>query len=101
MSIFDLFSFKKQAQLIFTKENFSYILNLAKNEILKRAKEALEGYIKKAQVDLIVIGAIDKIISNYSITNKLVLWIIDSIKKVIPDVTQFIYDSLKAKIEEL
>lgn len=101
MGIFDVFSFKKQAKLIFTKENFVYILTLAKEEIIARAKEEIEGRVKKAQVDLIIQGAIDKLVEKCGVTNKLVLLVIDQIKKAVPSVTQLVYDFLKAKVEEL
>ena len=99
MGIFDVFSFKSAAKMVFTKENFVYILTLAKEEIIARAKEEIEGRVKKAQVDLIIQGAIDKIVSDCK--NKLVVWVVDQIKKSIPSITQLVYDFLKARIEEL
>ena len=101
MGIFDVFSFKKQAQLVFTKENFVYILTLAKDAIIDRAKENINGWEKKEQVDTLIRKAIDTLIAKHKVTNKLVLWIVDRIKEAVPSITQLIYDFLKAKIEEL
>lgn len=101
MGIFDLFSFKKVTEAVFTKENFVYILTLAKKEIIARKKEEIEGRIKKAQVDLVVQGAIDNLMMKYNVTNKLVLWLISQIKKAVPGITQVVYDLLKEKVEEL
>ena len=37
MSIFDIFSFKKEASKVFTKENFAHIMETARTAIIKRA----------------------------------------------------------------
>ena len=47
MSIFDVFSFKKEGTKVFSKENFQFILMTAKEEILKQAKENILGAEKK------------------------------------------------------
>ena len=99
MSIFDVFSFKSAAKSVFTKENFVYILTLAKEEIIKRAKEEIDGCIKKAQVDSIIQNALDRLVADCN--NKLVIFVVDQIKKAVPSVTQLVYDFLKARIEEL
>ena len=99
MGLFDIFSFKSAAKLVFTKENFVYILTLAKEEIIRRAKEEIEGRIKKVQVDIIVQGAIDSIVKDCK--NKLVLWIVSQIKNAVPSITQLVYDFLKERVEAL
>ena len=35
MSIFDIFTFKKEATKVFSKENFQHILETAKDEIIR------------------------------------------------------------------
>ena len=100
MSIFDIFTFKKEAVKVFSKENFSAIMKKAREEIIKQAKNPdLLGPAKKALVDNAVIAKIREF--RNSCNNKLVMWVIDEIIKVIPTVTQLIYDFLKEKIENL
>ena len=101
MGIFDIFSFKKEAAKVFTKENFEHILKTAREEIINQAKEtARKGIEKKAIVDELVIAKIEILKETYS-KNKLVLWILDRIIDVIPTVTQLVYEFLKEKIENL
>ena len=99
MGILDVFSFKTAASAIFTKENFVYILTLAKDEIIAKAKENVAGFVKKAQVDIVIQNAIDKLVANCK--NKLVLCIINQIKKAVPSITQLVYDFLKARVDSL
>lgn len=99
MSIFDVFTFKKEASGVFTKENFAEVLQFAKEKIVEQAKAKIPGIEKKIAVDNAVIVKIREIRSTCK--NKLVLWLIDQIIKVVPTVTQLIYDFLKAKIENL
>ena len=97
MSIFDVFTFKKEAVKVFTAENFAAVMEKAKEEIIKQADKKIAGSEKKTIVDNIVIAKIREFRSTCK--NKLVLWIIDQIIKVVPTVTQLIYEFLKAKIE--
>ena len=100
MSIFDIFSFKREASKVFTKENFAAVMSKAREEIIKQVKNTdIIGPAKKTLVDNIVIAKIREFRSTCK--NKLVLWIIDEIIKVIPTVTQLIYDFLKEKVENL
>lgn len=99
MSIFDVFSFKKEAAKVFTAENFAAVMEKAKEEIIKQIDAKVSGYEKKTIVDNIVIAKIREFRSTCK--NKLVLWVIDQVIKVVPTVTQLIYDFLKAKIENL
>lgn len=99
MSIFDVFSFKKEATKVFTKENFSAVLEKAREEIIKQVNSSLLGSEKKALVDNAVIAKIREFRSTCK--NKLVLWVVDELIKLIPTVTQFIYDFLKEKVENL
>jgi hypothetical protein len=99
MSIFDIFSFKKEAAKVFTAENFKAVLETARVEIIKQAKENIPGPEKKILVDNIVIVKIREF--RNSCKNKLVLWVIDQIIKVIPSVTQLVYNFLKEKVENL
>ena len=59
MSIFDVFSFKKEAAKVFTKENFQHILETARAEIIKQAKANIPGIEKKLIVDKAVIAKIE------------------------------------------
>lgn len=99
MSIFDAFSFKKEAEKIFTKENFKAILERARAQIIEKAKLSIPGQEKKILVDEAVIAKLRELCSKCK--NKLVLWIIDQIIKIIPTVTQLVYDFLKEKVENL
>ena len=99
MSIFDVFSFKKEAEKVFTKENFSNILKLAREEIINRISDKIPGSEKKILVDNVVIAKIREFRNKCK--NKLVAWIIDQIIKLIPVVTQLVYDFLKEKVTNL
>lgn len=99
MSIFDVFTFKKEALKVFTAENFKAIMEKAREEIIKKAKENLPGEDKKVLVDNIVILKVCEIRGKCN--NKLVIWIIDQLLKIIPTVTQLIYNFLKEKVENL
>ena len=100
MSIFDIFTFKKEATKIFTKENFSAVMNKAREEIIKQVKNTeILGPAKKVLVDNAVIAKIREFRSTCH--NKLVLWLIDKFIIIIPSITQLIYDFLKEKVENL
>ena len=99
MSIFDVFSFKKDAAKVFTKEAFTAVLERARVEIIKQVKNNIPGPEKKRIVDNIVILKVRE--AREGCKNKAVLWVIDKIILVIPAVTQLIYDFLKEKVENL
>lgn len=102
MIIFDIFTFKKEATKVFSKENFQHILETAKDEIIKQAKENVnaKGPEKKIIVDKIVIAKIEVLKETYK-KNGLIVWLLNLIIKVIPTVTQLIYEFLKEKVENL
>ena len=100
MSIFDVFSFKKEGAKVFSIENFQFILMTVKEEILKQAKEQIAGAEKKKIVDNIVIAKINVLKETYP-KNKLILWILDRVIDAVPAITQLIYEFLKEKIENL
>lgn len=99
MSIFDIFTFKKEAEKVFTKENFAAVLKTVREEIIFRIKSVLPGPEKMELVNNAVIAKIREF--RKTCKNGLVLWIIDQIIKVVPTVTQIIYNFLKEKIENL
>lgn len=100
MSIFDVFSFKKEASKVFTKENFAHIMETARTAIIDQAKDtAKKGAAKKFIVDEQVIASIN--ILKESCKNGLIKWLLDRVINVIPTVTQLIYEFLKEKIENL
>ena len=99
MSILDIFTFKKEALNVFTAENFAAVLKTAREEIIRQDKAKIPGQEKKVLVDNIVIAKIREF--RNTCKNKLVLWLVDQIIKVVPTVTQLIYDFLKEKVENL
>lgn len=99
MSIFDVFTFKKEAEKIFTAGNFKAVMEKAREEIIKQINSNILGSAKKELVDNAVIAKIREFRSTCK--NKLVLWVIDELIKVIPTVTQLIYNFLKEKVENL
>jgi len=99
MSIFDVFSFKKKFQQIFTPENFALLRGVVKEEIIKQVKANIPGQEK---MNAVVDKAIDFINKHLHSENKIVQWIIDNILiKNIRLVAQSIYDDLKEIIEGL
>ena len=100
MGILDIFSFKKEAAKVFTKENFEHILKTAREEIINQAKAQIKGPEKKVIVDKIVIAKIEILKETYK-KNGLIVWLLNLIIKTIPAVTQLIYEFLKEKIENL
>lgn len=100
MGLFDIFSFKKEANKVFSVENFKHILMTAHDEILCQAEKNEKGEAKKSIVDLRVIEQINTLKRTYS-SNKLVLWILDRIIDAVPTITQLIYEFLKKKVERL
>ena len=99
MSIFDVFTFKKEGKKIFSKENFRSILELAKAEIIKQAKANIPGIEKKYEVDKVVIARIESI--KEGCNNKLIVFVLDKVIDAVPSITQAVYDFLKEKIENL
>ena len=99
MSIFDAFSFKKEGQKVLSREFFVELFQTAREAIIDVAKENIPGVDKKQKVDTIVIATIYS--RTREVKNKLVLWLIDKIIDIVPDITQVIYDFLKEKIENL
>ena len=101
MGLFDVFSFKKEASKVFTKEAFTEILELARIKITDLAKANFPGEEKKRQVDLVVVARIYEKVEEANIKNKLVLWLIDKLVDLVPRVTQLVYDFLKERVENL
>ena len=100
MSIFDIFSFKKESSKIFTKENFAHILEISRLAIIEQAKDiAKKGAEKKIIVDGKVVASI-RILKD-SCKNGLIKWLLDLIICTIPSITQLIYNFLKEKVENL
>ena len=100
MGLFDVFSFKKEGIKVFSKENFKHILEVAKDEIIKQAKENISGVEKKLIVDRLVIAQVNVLKETYP-KNKLILWILDRVIEAVPTITQLVYNFLKEKIENL
>ncbi len=101
MGLFDVFSFKKEASKVLTKESFTEILELARIKIAELAKANFPGEEKKKQVDAIVVNRIYDKVKEANIKNKLVLWIVEKLIDLIPRVVQLVYNFLKEKVENL
>ena len=101
MGLFDVFSFKKEASKVLTKESFTEVLELARIKIAELAKANFPGEEKKKQVDAIVINRIYDKVKEANIKNKLVLWIVEKLIDLIPRVVQLVYNFLKEKVENL
>ena len=99
MGLFDVFSFKKEAQKVFNKENFNIVLTTAREAIVSFVDKEILGSEKKKRVDEIVIAKIIELTIN--VKNGLVLWVIDRLIDLVPVVTQLIYNFLKEKVENL
>ena len=99
MGLFDVFSFKKEAQKVFNKENFNTVLKTAREAIISFVDKDILGVQKKKRVDEIVIAKIIELTA--SIKNGLVLWLVDRIIELVPIITQLVYDFLKEKVENL
>ena len=100
INIFDLFNFKKKFSEVFTKENYSFLRAVIKEEIKKQAKEkAKKGAEKMGAVVAEAIAYINKYMHS---DNKLVQWVIDHVLITgIRVLTQSIYDDLKEVVEGL
>ena len=99
MGLFDVFSFKKEAQKVFTKENFNIVLTTAREAIVSFVDKEILGSEKKKRVDEVVVAKIIELTIN--VKNGLVLWLIDRLIDLVPVVTQLVYDFLKEKVENL
>ena len=53
MSIFDVFTFKKEAEKIFTADNFKAVMEKAREEIIKQIKLAIANGIINKLVNLV------------------------------------------------
>ena len=101
MSIFDIFSFRKEFRKIFSKENCEKVLLSIRAKIVELAKASIPGQEKKELLDHHIINIIDVFVLNHGIKNKIILWIIEKVKEFIPSLTQIQYDFLKEKVENL
>ena len=99
MGLFDVFTFKKQASEVFTKENLTEVLDKARATIIEQIKAKCPGPEKMAVVVIKVTDLISR--KTAGCTNKLVLWLVDQLIKVVPTITQIVYNFLKEKIENL
>ena len=99
MGLFDVFSFKKEAQKVFNRENFNIVLTTAREAIVSFVDKEILGSEKKKRVDEIVVVKIIELTAN--VKNGLVLWVIDKLIDLVPVVTQLVYDFLKEKVENL
>ena len=99
MGLFDVFTFKKEALKVFSKENILNTLTLAKNKIIEQIQNNIPGVEKKEVVDKIVIEFIRE--KSKVTNNKVVLWFVDKLIEIIPSVTQMVYEFLKERIENL
>lgn len=99
MSILDIFSFKKKLQEIVTEENFNFVKETIKTNIIKQIKRKLEGSKK---MDNVVDKVVETLQEKIKSDNKLVQWIIDNILiKNVRIIAQSIYDDLKEIVEGL
>ena len=99
MGLFDVFTFKKQASEIFSKENVAEVLEKARAAIIEQIKAKYPGPEKMT----VVIVTVEELIKRKtsSCTNKLVLWVVSQVIKVVPTITQLVYNFLKEKVEKL
>lgn len=100
MSIFDIFTFKKELKEVVNQDFLKGIVEAAKTEIINQAKDKLADGLQKMNnvVDVVEVFIRGRIKSN----NKIVLWLVDNI--LIPNVrliTQTVYDLLKEVVKGL
>lgn len=93
-----IFSFKKEAAIVFTKNNISKVFEVAKNEIIKKVNAELSNEQKKQAVDEAVIVFID---SHFKSDNTIVNFILEKFIEIVPTITQAIFDFLKDRIDGL
>ena len=99
MGLFDIFSFKKDSVKVLSKEFFTGVLSTTREAIIDMAKENIPGIEKKRHVDAIVTIYVQS--KTRDVKNKIVLWLIEKLIEIIPEITQIVYDFLKEKIENL
>ena len=99
MGLFDIFTFRKDADKIFSSENISGLFDLVKDKIIEQIDKKIKGDEKKATVDYFVVNYIREKVKGC--TNKYVLWVVSIIIAEVPKITQIMYNFLKAKIENL
>lgn len=99
MGLFDVFTFKKQAAEVFTKENVAEVLDKARTAIIEQVKAKYPGPEKMTAVVITVQDLIARKTANC--TNKLVIWLVSQIVKIVPTITQLVYNFLKEKVENL
>lgn len=56
MGLLDIFTFKKEATKIFSKENIENLIEVAKDVIIDQAKKKIKGEEKKKAVDAFVLA---------------------------------------------
>lgn len=78
-------------------DRYSELRERAKDKIIEQAQEKLEGYEKKAIVDAFIVKELEVLKKTYP--NVILVFIIDLLISRVPDMTQKIYDKLKAKIK--
>lgn len=99
MSIFDIFSFKKNFTEVFNADTFKNLRDAIKSEIVKQIKKNVPGQEK---MDAVVLKVTDYIVKHVHSKNNIVQWIIDNVLiKGIRLLSQSIYDDLKEIIEGL
>ena len=99
MSIFDIFSFKKNFTEVFNADTFKNLRDAIKSEIVKQIKKNVPGQEK---MDAVVLKVTDYIVKHVHSKNNIVQWIIDNVLiKGIRLLSQSIYDDLKEVIEGL
>ena len=99
MNILGIFSFKKKLQEIVTEENFNFVKETIKTNIIEQIKRKLEGSKK---MDNVVDKVVETLQEKIKSDNKLVQWIIDNILiKNVRIIAQSIYDDLKEIVEGL
>lgn len=99
MSIFDIFSFKKEFAKVANKANFDSIKAVAREKIIEQVKSKIDGDKK---MDNVVEDVTEWIEEHIYSDNKLVQWCIDNI--LIPDVRticQGVYELLKEIVKGL
>ena len=101
MGLFDVFSFKKEADKVLNKEVFVEVLKMAREKIVALAKEKFPGEEKKRQLDETLILFIRSKVKEGKINNKLVLWVVEKLIDTLPKVTQLVYEFLKERVENL
>ena len=99
MNLFDLFGLKKAFTNVFTKENFTLLVELAKEKIIEQVKEKDPGQEK---MDKVVAAVIDFIEKHMTSKNGIVNWVVENLVIAnIRTVLQALYEALKQKVKDL